>query len=165
MPMNTPYLSEGTTHYTSSVTVDGAFTVGGLLTAAGGITISANSGTVSASTLSAGAVVATRGNFVSGLTVGAGGAPLLFMHGSKTSVAALTVTATKSVETTFTENLAAVGDLVTWGLGTSNSSLSAGVTVDTFVSAASTITVRYSNVSTANAAQPAISLSYKIERF
>lgn len=168
MTMNTPYLSDNTTGFTSAVSVGsnlsasnlsclGAAYFGGAATFAAAIN--------SASAVSAGAITGTAVTATSTLTVGAGGQPLLFVGGSKTSVAALTITATKSVETTFTDNNAKVADLVVWGMGTSTSSVSAGLAVDTFVSAASTITIRFSNVSAANAAQAAISLSYGLFRF
>lgn len=66
-------------------------------------------------------------------------------------VVATTVTATKSVDTTYPFSTATVGDLVFATAGTSG--LSAGVTMDAWVSQPGVVTVRYSNVSTANAAQ------------
>lgn len=67
------------------------------------------------------------------------------------TVVATTVTATKSVDTTAAFSGFTVGDAL---FGTAaGSGLSAGVTMDVWFSAADTATIRYSNVSTANAAQ------------
>ena len=66
-------------------------------------------------------------------------------------VVATTVTATKSVDTTYPFSGATIGDHLIATAGTSG--LSAGVTLDAFVSAPDVATIRYSNVSTANAAQ------------
>lgn len=117
----------------------------------------------SASAISGGAVSATSGTFSGRVSVG-GGVPITFVSASSSSLVATTVTASTSVTTQITNNNAAIGDIVTWGLGTSTSSLSQGVAMDLYVSAASSIQVRLSNVSTANAAQAAISLTYKLER-
>ena len=149
MAMNTPYLSENTTHFTSNVTIDGNLIVDGTV------------GTDSA--FSAGAVSATSATFSGRVSIG-GGTPIVLVSASSTSLVATTAAATKSTETTFTNNAVAIGDIVTWGLGTSNSSLSAGLDLTMFVSAASTITIRLSNCSAAAASQPAISLTYKAER-
>lgn len=105
----------------------------------------------------------TSATFSGRVAIG-GGTPIVFVSASSTSLAAITATATKSTTTTLTNNLAAVGDIVSWGLGTSTSSLSAGLTLNMYVSAASTIEIRLSNVSAANAAQAAISLTYALQR-
>lgn len=149
MPMNTPYLSELTTHFTSNVTIDGNLLVDGTL--------------ATDSAFSAAAVSATSATFTGRVSIG-GGTPIVLVSASSTSLAAITAAATKSTETTFTNNAVAVGDIVSWGLGGSTSSLSAGLTLDMFTSANSTITIRLSNVSAAAANQPAISLTYKAER-
>lgn len=91
-----------------------------------------------------------------GLNVGGGrnlpsGTSYAAILTSVVTVVATTVTATKSVDTTATIPGLAVGDPVFATAGTSG--LSAGVTMDCWVSAASTVNIRYSNVSTANAAQ------------
>lgn len=178
MAMNTPYLSEGTTHLTSNLTVDQQLIVGGAATLSGALnsasaasfgaltatTATLSGALASASAASFGAITGTTGNFSSSVTIG-GGTQIRFVSASSSSLVATTAVATKSTETTIANNLAAIGDLVIWGLGTSTSSLSAGLALDMFVSAASVITVRLSNCSAANAAQPAISLTYGLFRF
>lgn len=70
---------------------------------------------------------------------------------SVVTVVATTVTATKSVDTTAAFSGYTVGDAVF--ANAAGSGLSAGVTLDAWISAADVVTIRYSNVSTANAAQ------------
>ena len=94
---------------------------------------------------------------VTGLAVGGGGnvpsgVTLYGILNSVVTVVATTVTATKSVDTTATFSGVTVGDAI-MAIPKTASGLSAGVTVDAWVSAADTATIRYSNVSTANAAQ------------
>lgn len=72
-------------------------------------------------------------------------------------VVATTVTATKSVDTTYAFSTATVGDFLFATPATSG--LSAGVTLDAWVSAAGQVTIRYSNVSTANALQIATNVN------
>ena len=67
-------------------------------------------------------------------------------------VVATTVTATKSVTTTATVSGYTVGDYVN-AVVASASGLSAGVTLDAWMSAGATVTIQYSNVSTAAANQ------------
>lgn len=93
---------------------------------------------------------------LTGLNVGAGGAnpsgtTLVAMMASVVTRVATTVTATKSVDTTAAFTGVAVGDPIFATAGTSG--LSAGVTADVWASAADTVTLRLSNVSTADAAQ------------
>jgi hypothetical protein len=71
---------------------------------------------------------------------------------SVVTVVATTAVATKSTTTTATLSGATIGDFVDL-CPASASGLSAGLTVDCWVSAADQITIAYSNVSTANAAQ------------
>lgn len=73
------------------------------------------------------------------------------IQSSVVTVVATTVTATKSVDTTAALSGFTVGDAVF--ANAAGSGLSAGVTLDAWISAADVLTVRYSNVSTANAAQ------------
>jgi len=80
------------------------------------------------------------------------GIPLYAVTASVVTVVATTATATKSTTTTFQVSGATVGDVVL-AAATSASGLSAGLTVDAWVSAADQVTLAYSNVSTANAAQ------------
>lgn len=99
---------------------------------------------------------------LTGLNVGGGrnlpsGTSYNAILSSVVTVVATTVTATKSVDTTATIAGLAVGDPVFACAGTSG--LSAGVTLDAWASAASEITIRYSNVSTANAAQIATAIT------
>lgn len=94
---------------------------------------------------------------LTGLQVGGGsnvsaGTPIYAISNTSVTVVATTVTATKSVDTTATISNATIGDLIL--VAPANASgLSAGVTVDAWISAVNTATIRYSNVSTANAAQ------------
>ncbi len=67
-------------------------------------------------------------------------------------VVATTVTATKSATTTYAVSGFTVGDYVNAVVGTA-SGLSLGVTLDAWMSAGETVTIQYSNVSTANASQ------------
>lgn len=99
---------------------------------------------------------------LTGLNVGGGrnlpsGTSFSAILSSIVTVVATTVTATKSVDTTATVAGFAVGDPVIANAGTSG--LSAGVTMDAWVSAASEVTIRYSNVSTANASQIATAIT------
>lgn len=71
---------------------------------------------------------------------------------SVVTVVATTATATKSTTTTAVISGITVGDFVDI-CPASSSGLSAGLTVDCWVSAPDVITIAYSNVSTANAAQ------------
>lgn len=158
MAMNTPYLSENTTHFTSNVTIDGALTVGGVQTFSGTV--------ASASAASFGALTASTGNFNS--TLSARGAlsvnglgPMQLVSLSSTTIVATTVVATKSTSTTFTDNAVAIGDLIEVG----PSNLSNGVILQAYCSTASSITFNYSNVSAANAAQVAINCRYLVWRF
>ena len=106
---------------------------------------------------------------VTGLAVGGGGnvpsgVTLYGILNSVVTVVATTVTATKSVDTTATFSGVTVGDAI-MAIPKTASGLSAGVTVDAWVSAADTATIRYSNVSTANAAQIATAfnvIAYKL---
>ena len=146
---------------TSGVSIIGSLGVGSELSVRG--TTSFHSGIESPSNFSMGALSATSGTFSGRVSIGAG-TPIVFISASSSSLVATTATATKSTTTNLTNNLAAVGDIVTWGLGTSTSSLSAGLTLSMYVSAASTIQIRLSNCSTVDAAQHAISLTYAIHR-
>jgi len=97
-----------------------------------------------------------------GVRVGGGGSyvagsPLYAIKSSVVTVVATTVTATKSVDTTAALTGFAVGDSIIATPATSG--LSAGVTLDAWVSAADVLTIRYSNVSTANAAQIATAIN------
>jgi hypothetical protein len=93
---------------------------------------------------------------LTGLSVGGGGSyltaiPIHAISATSVTVVATTCTATKSVTTTSTWSGVTVGDaLFATPLG---SGLSAGVVMDAYVNAANTVTIRYSNVSTANASQ------------
>jgi hypothetical protein len=78
--------------------------------------------------------------------------PLWAINSSIVTVVATTVTATRSVDTTAALSGFTVGDAVFASVGAA-SGLSAGVTLDAWVSSAGTATIRYSNVSTAAAAQ------------
>lgn len=106
---------------------------------------------------------------VRGLAVGGGGnvpsgVTLYGILNSVVTVVATTVTATKSVDTTATFSGVTVGDAI-FAIPLTASGLSAGVTLDAWVSAADTATIRYSNVSTANAAQIATAfnvIAYKL---
>lgn len=94
---------------------------------------------------------------LTGLKVGDGrGYPsatsLYGITSSVVTVVATTVTATKSVDTTAAFSGYTVGDAVFACAGAA-SGLSAGVTLDAWISAADVVTIRYSNVSTAAAAQ------------
>lgn len=156
MPWNNVYLGTPSRRTTvlSDLSISGTLDVGPI-DAAGAFN--------SASNMSIAALSATSGTFSGRVAIG-GGVPIVLVSASSSSLVATTVTANTSVTTNITNNTAAVGDIVTWGLGTSTSSLSQGVTLTMYVSAASTIQVRLSNSSTANAAQAAISLTYKLER-
>lgn len=106
---------------------------------------------------------------LTGLVVGGGGnvpsgVSLFGILNSVVTVVATTVTATKSVDTTAAYSGLTVGDAV-MAIPKTASGLSAGVTLDAWVSAADTVTIRYSNVSTANAAQIATAfnvIAYKL---
>jgi len=97
-----------------------------------------------------------------GVRVGGGdnypsGVTLYAIPASVITVVATTVTATKSVDTTAAFSGVTIGDAI---LATPmTSGLSAGVTLDAWVSAVDTVTLRYSNVSTANAAQIATAIN------
>lgn len=100
---------------------------------------------------------------LTGLSVGGGGnvpsgVPLYGILNSVVTVVATTVTATKSVDTTAAYAGLAVGDAVV-AIPLTASGLSAGVTLDAWVSASEVVTIRYSNVSTANAAQIATAMN------
>ena len=92
-----------------------------------------------------GVVVGGGGNVPSGVS-------LYGILNSVVTVVATTVTATKSVDTTATFSGVTVGDAII-AIPLTASGLSAGVTLDAWVSSAGVATLRYSNVSTANAAQ------------
>lgn len=94
------------------------------------------------------------------LDLGGASTGLVFVSGSSTTVVAITVTATKSESTTFTDNNCQLGDIIVGSVNT----LVGGVTYDLVCSTASTIHIRYSNVSAANASQPAVNLRYAILR-
>lgn len=146
---------------TSGVSVQANLAVGSTVSIRGTTTL--HGALNSASAFSSGALSGTSATFSDRVAIGAG-KPIVFVSASSTSLAAITAAATKSTTTTFTNNSAAIGDIITWGLGNSTSSLSAGLTMDMYVSAASTIEIRLSNVSTAAASQPAISVTYMLER-
>lgn len=112
----------------------------------------------------AGAAVSNTSATFSGRVAIGGGTPIVFVSGSSVSLVATTATATKSTTTTFAYQLAALGDIVTLGMGGSASSLSPGLVLHGRVSAASTIELTLSNVSAANAAQPAISVTFALTR-
>lgn len=105
---------------------------------------------------------------LTGLNVGGGGAYLAGsnMYGIKASVitvVATTCTATKSVDTTGAFSGLTIGDVVVPVAG--GSGLSAGIALDAWVSAVDVVTIRYSNVSAANAAQiatPITVLAFKV---
>lgn len=164
MAWNNVYLSDSSSTVpltTSAVSVQGRLSVLSNVSIRGDTTLFGALN--SASALSGGALSATSATFSGRVSVGAG-TPMVLVSASSTSLAAITATATKSTSTTFANNVAAIGDIVSWGLGTSTSSLSEALTLQMFVSAASTITIRLSNCSTANQAQPAISLTYALHR-
>lgn len=94
---------------------------------------------------------------LTGIQVGGGsnvsaGTPIYAISNTSVTVVATTVTATKSVDTTATISNATIGDQI-FIAPASASGLSAGVTLDAWISAVGVATIRYSNVSTANAAQ------------
>ena len=93
---------------------------------------------------------------LSGLSLGAGsgyscGTPVYNVSSMTVGVVALTVTATKSTESAIPFPGATTDDTVI----ATCSGLSAGVVLTAYPDAANSVTLRYSNVSTANAAQTA----------
>ena len=77
-------------------------------------------------------------------------------------VVATSVTGNKSISTTFTLSGMSTADMLF--VGTPTSGLSNGITADAWVNAADTITVFYSNVSSATAAQIATTLPIIVAR-
>ena len=99
----------------------------------------------------------------SALAIGGGTVPITRSFATSFSVVATTVVATKSTTTDATISGISTADALY--ITPKGSGLSAGVVVDAYCSAADTLTVRYSNVSTANAAQIATTFNLVAFRF
>ena len=102
------------------------------------------------------AQAASAGGNVPASTISGGvyptGASFYAITASVVTVVATTAVATKSTTTTATLSGITIGDIVLAAVANA-SGLSAGVTLDAWVNAPDTVTIAYSNVSTANAAQ------------
>jgi hypothetical protein len=123
------------------------------------------SGTIDAGALDSAGAVAVTGTTTAtgGLLVGAGQGTLSVMSTSLQSVAALTINDYESGQTTFTDNWAALGDVV---IATPlDSDLSNGLAYNAYVSAASTVCLRFSNVSSVEAKPVAQSWRFTLLRF
>jgi hypothetical protein len=97
------------------------------------------------------------------LAIGGGTVPLTRSFATSFTVVATTVVATKS--TTTDASISGISTADAFYITAKGSGLSAGVVVDAYCSAADVVTVRYSNVSTANAAQIATTFNLVAFRF
>jgi hypothetical protein len=162
MTMNTPYLgtpSASTTVF-SDVSVSGTADLG-VVQATGAVALDSSLNVTGAATL--GQVQANSAVTVSTLAVGSGLGNLSIVSTSLQSIAALTVNDLESNQTTFTDNFAALGDIV---FATPlDSDLSNGLAYNAYVSAASTVALRYSNCSATEAKPIAQTWRFAIARF
>lgn len=109
-----------------------------------------------------GSFSATSATYTGAVSIG-GGFPLSLVTRGRQLVTNLTATATKSTETTWANNLVAVGDVIIGSI-LSTSALSAGLTPYMYASAASTVALRLSNCSTANASTDSATWQYWVFR-
>jgi len=122
MPVNTPLLSDATSHFGSDVSVRGLVIAGG------------------------------------------GTAPLRVFSRQTFAVVAMTLTATRSIETTLNYNAVtpAANDLCLIG---APSAFSLGIAVNAYVNSSNSVVLRFSNVSTVDAAQTAQTWGIALARF
>lgn len=152
MTWNTPYLGTPSGYSTvfSDISVSGTADLG-TTQIVGALTCDSTIAATGATTLTGGALV------------GAGQGTLSVMSTSLQSVAALTINDYESGQTTFTDNWAALGDVV---IATPlDSDLSNGLAYNAYVSAASTVCLRFSNVSGTEAKPVAQTWRFTLLRF
>jgi hypothetical protein len=152
MTWNTPYLGTPSGYSTtfSDISVSGTADLG-ILQTTGAVTHNTTVNTLGLQT------------FYVGATWNSGQGTLSVLSTSLQSVAAMTINDYESGQTTFTDNWAALGDTV---IATPiDSDLSNGLAYNAYVSAASTVALRYSNVSGTEAKPIAQTWRFTLLRF
>lgn len=165
---NTPGSTWSTSNYTipltgSATSVMGRASFGSNVSIRGDLQVFGSTTGTSAFSGSAGTFTTVAGQ--TSVRLGSAGTPVTRLsYHTQTVAGPISLTATKSTETTWANNAAAVGDVIIPGGPDGASGLSAGIAFNMYVSAASTIALRLSNVSAAAASQQTQVWSYWLIR-
>jgi len=161
---NVPGSTWSTSNYTtpltgSAISIQGRASIGSNLSVRGDLIVYGSTGGASSFSGSAGTFTTVAGTV--SVRAGSAGSPITRLsYHTQTVAGPITAVATKSTETTWANNAARVGDVILQGAPDGASGLSAGLAYNIYVSAASTVALRLSNVSTANASQQTQVWSY-----